>query len=252
VNRSSYRVLAIGHRGAAGVAPENTLPALHAGIVAGVHAVEFDVRRCAGGEIVLMHDADLSRTTDGEGDISKTDLTTLMTFDAGSWKGESFAGTAIPNLKEALSLCSDSGVTAVVEVKDYECEAELAAMLSDSATIAPSVVVICFDRAFLTRLARVLPEVPRYWLCDALPYSTVTENVDFLLAEALACGAAGVDLNHRVLSHSLVTALRAKHLHCWCYTVNNSDRMRELVEMNVDGITTDYPRRLLQVLGKNP
>ncbi|MEK7869563.1 MAG: glycerophosphodiester phosphodiesterase family protein, partial [Nitrospirota bacterium] len=89
------RVLSIGHRGAAGHAPENTLGAIHKGIALGVDFIEIDVRRTADGALVILHDETVNRTTNGKGRVDRLSLREIQTFSAGN-------GEIIPTLEDAL------------------------------------------------------------------------------------------------------------------------------------------------------
>src|SRR5690554_2395339 len=92
----------IGHRGAAALAPENTLAAIRAADAAGVTWVEIDVRLAADG-LAVIHDALLDRTTNGTGPVSEASLSAIASLDAGAWFGTAFAGERVPTLEVALS-----------------------------------------------------------------------------------------------------------------------------------------------------
>jgi len=96
------------HRGASHTHPENTLAAFHEALRLGAHMIEFDVRRSRDGELVLMHDRTVNRTTDGKGAVAKLTLDELRELDAGSWKGEEFAGEGVPTLDEALTMMPEN------------------------------------------------------------------------------------------------------------------------------------------------
>ena len=96
--------LILGHRGAPREAPENTLASLRRALELGVDGVEYDVRACGSGELVVFHDARLDRTTDGTGPLAGLDLRGLYGVDAGSWFGRRFEGEPVPVLDEALAL----------------------------------------------------------------------------------------------------------------------------------------------------
>jgi glycerophosphoryl diester phosphodiesterase len=106
--RPNIDPLIIGHRGDSHSAPENTIPAIKAAIEGGLDYVELDIRLTADGVPVLMHDSDVSRTTDGEGAISRKTYAEIRALDAGSWFSENFSGTSIPSLEKALSTASGS------------------------------------------------------------------------------------------------------------------------------------------------
>lgn len=96
----------VAHRGVIQEAPENTLPAIERAIALGCALVEIDLRYSADGQVVLMHDATLERTTNGTGAVSAMDLARLRLLDAGIRKGPAFAGTRVPTFREALEAAS--------------------------------------------------------------------------------------------------------------------------------------------------
>jgi len=96
------------HRGANDTHPENTLTAFSEAIRLGVHMIEFDVALSKDGQLVLMHDATVDRTTDGSGRVSDLTLDELRALDAGSWKGQEFKGERAPTLDEALAMMPEN------------------------------------------------------------------------------------------------------------------------------------------------
>lgn len=103
----------IAHRGAASVAPENTMAAFRAAVELGASAVELDVQQSLDGELVVMHDDTVERTTDGGGLVGELSLAELQALDAGSWFSAEFAGEQVPLLREVLAL----PVVPVIELK---------------------------------------------------------------------------------------------------------------------------------------
>jgi len=124
----------IAHRGASADRPENTLAAFAHAIDSGAHWFELDCRITADGEVVVIHDATLQRTTDGEGRIVDTDLATLRTLDAGSWFDEAYAGEKIPTLDEALAL-ADGRIGVYVEIKSADDDEFLINRLERAASV---------------------------------------------------------------------------------------------------------------------
>lgn len=92
------------HRGDVKHAPENTIPAIKSAVEKGVHMIEFDVRMTKDGHLVLMHDETVNRTTNGKGKVSELISEEIYKLDAGSWFSESFKGTKVPSLAEAMSV----------------------------------------------------------------------------------------------------------------------------------------------------
>ena len=118
MNMKYMRVAA--HRGFSEKYPENTMAAFRAAIEAGADEIETDVRMTADGELVLIHDDNVSRTTDGTGKVCEMTLAELKKLDAGVKKGKEFAGARIPTLRELLELCKEHpALTLDIELKEY-------------------------------------------------------------------------------------------------------------------------------------
>jgi len=101
---AAYPARACAHRGDNFCAPENTLPAFKSAIAKGAHQIEFDLRTTSDGQLVVIHDDTVDRTTDGSGAASALALEQIRKLDAGAWKGPEFAGTRIPTFAEVLAL----------------------------------------------------------------------------------------------------------------------------------------------------
>ena len=107
----------MGHRGAAGVAPENTLAGLRAAAAMGVSWIEFDVMLSGDGVPVLFHDDNLERITGRKVAMARTPFAELAKLDAGAWFGPGFSGEPIPSLEQALALAVELGLTPNIEIK---------------------------------------------------------------------------------------------------------------------------------------
>ncbi len=110
-------LLRVGHRGAKGHAPENTLSSFVIAAEMGVNVIETDVHLSKDGELVLIHDHTVQRTTDGHGYVKDMTLAELKKLDAGSWYGARFAGERIPTLDELLAWARDR-VAVAIEIKN--------------------------------------------------------------------------------------------------------------------------------------
>src|SRR5438874_10139270 len=107
----------IAHRGGSAEAPENTMAAFRHAIDIGMRYVELDVQMSRDGELVVIHDETVDRTTNGHGPAASLTFEELHRLDAGSQFGLEYAGERIPTLREVLELCTDAGVGVVVEIK---------------------------------------------------------------------------------------------------------------------------------------
>lgn len=155
------RVEVVAHRGASAEAPENTLAAFARAIELGADWLELDATRCASGEVIVIHDGTLERTTDGRGPVEARTLTELRRLDAGAWKDARFRGERIPTLAEVLALAKDrSGVYLEIKPRDDDPDPALRAAL-----LAEAGEALRRDPGLDARFARVLsasdsPDLP--------------------------------------------------------------------------------------------
>jgi glycerophosphoryl diester phosphodiesterase len=153
---SSYPFGIVCHRGAYPIAPENTLPGLECALAGGFDYFEVDLHITADGEIVVLHDNTLDRTTDGTGSVCEQNVQALRKLDAGAKFDPFFAGTRIPTLKEALDLLTRYGARAYLEFKS----APPAPVLEQvrNAGLLDRVFFWSFNRDFLVELRAMCPE----------------------------------------------------------------------------------------------
>ncbi|MCX4638396.1 glycerophosphodiester phosphodiesterase [Streptomyces sp. RPA4-5] len=214
--------LTIGHRGMMGVEPENTLRSFVRAEQEGLDVIELDLHLSKDGALVVMHDADVDRTTDGAGPIVERTLAELRELDAGR-------GERIPVFEEV--------VTAVraplqAEIKDVAAAQALAEVLR-SRDLVDRVDVISFHDEALAAIRTLLPGVR-----TALVGSRYgTDVVD----RALAVGATMLSLNIRRLTLELVERAHAAQLKVVAWTVNTHDQLRLARGLGLDGVVTDLP-----------
>ena len=216
--------LIIGHRGAAGLAPENTLPSFRKALELGVDAIELDVYSIEG-ELLVFHDDTLDRTTNGTGEIQAQSLTSLRELDAGQ-------GARIPLLEEVLDLV-DGQVLVNIELKGPDTAEPVAARLGDW----PSTrfLVSSFYHGELTRFHQLAPAVP------TAPLFSKTHARMFDIAESL--NAWSINLSRRITSSNLLAEIRRRGYRSLIYTVNDPEMARHLAADGASGIFTDYPDR---------
>ncbi|MBW7852325.1 MAG: glycerophosphodiester phosphodiesterase [Rhodospirillales bacterium] len=236
----------IGHRGAAGSAPENTLAGFRRAAALGAPWVEFDARLTADGQAVVFHDDRLERTTNGRGRLATTPVAELRRLDAGAWFGAAFAGERVPTVGEALALIAALGMGANMEIKpDPGRDGKVARAAMEAALAAwpegrEPPLVSSFSSAALVVAREVAPDWPRGLLVDRLPsdWRDITVRLD---CATLHCGHRGLDARG-------VAAVRDAGLEVLAFTVNEPDRARRLWDWGVAGVFTDFPERLLAAL----
>ncbi len=228
----------IAHRGYSRAAPENTLAAIKAvGNLAGW--TEMDVRLTSDGKLVLMHDEDIDRTTNGSGMIASHTYDSLRRLDAGSCFRKSFSSERIPTLAEAITTAKATGPRALVERKagtaaDYH-------RLFVAQKLKPDDFgVIAFDWNFLKDLSELNPD---YHL-GALGKGTLDQAV---IDKAKKSGADFISWKHSNINQSVVNRVHASGMQLYVYTVNDPATMKKFIAMGVDGITTDEPKVLSEL-----
>lgn len=236
----------IGHRGAAGLAPENTLAGFRRAAALGVAWVEFDVRLTADGACVLLHDPRLDRTTNGRGVVRETPLTALAGLDAGAWYGPDYAGERVPELVQTLGLLDGLHLGAVLELKaDPGRERELAEAVGTAIRSAWSsgpgnLLISSFSVPCLAAIRDLAPDWPRGLL--------VRRRLRDALRTADALGCVSLHAAALLLTSRAAAEVKAAGLTLVAYTVNDVRTARRLAGWGVESIISDHPDRLLKGL----
>ncbi|MFD7876505.1 glycerophosphodiester phosphodiesterase [Streptomyces sp. NPDC059766] len=214
--------LTIGHRGVMGVEPENTLRSFVAAQQAGLDVIELDLHLSKDGALVVMHDADVDRTTDGCGPIAEMTLGELRGLDAGR-------GERIPVFEEVL----DAVRTPLqAEIKDVAAARALAEVMT-RLDLLGRVEVSSFHDEAITEIARLVPGVRTALVASRYDVDIVRRAVD--------AGASTVCLNIRRLTLEIVERAREADLRIIGWVVNTQDHLRLVRALQLDGATTDYP-----------
>lgn len=221
------RVLSIGHRGAAGHAPENTLRAIQQGIALGVDFVEIDVRRTADGALVILHDETVNRTTDGKGRIERLSLQEIKALNAGN-------NETIPTLEDALkAVAGRAGLLLELKVKGM---AQQAVEAVQRVAFTDPVIYASFLHDELIQVRTFAPNAPLMALFGRLPRNPVVS--------AVRHGASHVGLRHDTATHRLVDACHRAGLLVCVYTADNPRDIQHGLSLGVDGVISNYPERI--------
>lgn len=242
-------LLLIGHRGAAGTAPENTVAAFKDARASGVDMFEVDVQLSADGVPFLFHDNTPARTTDVEevfpdraGDpITSFTWEELQQLDAGSFFGERFAGERIPHLDDAARI-GTRATGVYIEIKTPVNSPGVEQVVADALESDPQwqklvdadkVTVIGFDETSNRTFAELAPDVPLQQLSGTVPAPDVLESwTEF---------ADSVGTNYRNLTAEQAADVEAAGLDLGVYTVNAPTAVQDVIDLGVDAITSDFP-----------
>lgn len=239
LNMNTPKPIIIGHRGAAGEAPENTLASFALALEQGAQAIELDVHITKDGEIVVCHDGTLDRTTNGSGLICDHNWKDIQKLDAGSWFSQKFKGERISLLSEVFDLVP-RGTLINVEVKHaYEgrMEKELLAFLREAKRYE-DVVVSSFDHKFIQRLKRAEPEL-KVGLLYSANFIDHTAYAKLLEVEVFS-----LHPHNQFIGLDDIVLATAAGIAVYPFTVNEVSDYKRMIEAGVTGIITDYPGRL--------
>ena len=237
----------IGHRGAAALAPENTLAALRAAAAAGVAMVEFDATLTADGVPIVLHDETLDRTTNGSGALDDIPAAVIAGLDAGAWFDARFAGEPVPTLEAVLITAADLGLAVNVEIKPCPGrDAETAAaVLATTRAVWPGgrsgdrpvPLVSSFSRTALRVAADTVPDWPRGYL--------IWDRPDDWAAFADAIGATTLNISPARSTAEEMAGYLANGRPVAAFTVNDPAIAQRLWADGVGAVITDDPGLML-------
>jgi len=252
--------LILGHRGAAGVAPENTLQSFARGIADGAHMLESDVHATRDGVPVLIHDPDVDRTTEGQGAVIDFDFAQLQELDAGwTFQGETaddfpYRGQQIriPSLREAFEAFPESAFNLEIKASEKNLVSSVLELVKE------------FDREDRTLLvagedaiqAQLREEIRASAAAPALGAS-LSDIVDIVQAASESrphtTDSMAIQVPLDFAGNRLITPILIEHCHAHrvqvhVWTINDRETMRELLDLGVDGIVTDVPGVMAQLI----
>lgn len=236
--------IVIGHRGASGEAPENTLAAFALALEQGAEGIELDVQITKDGEIVVCHDLTLDRTTNGSGLICEHNWEELNSLDAGIWFSEAFTGERIPHLRQVFELVP-RGHLINVEVKHaYEGRMEKALLaFLDEMDRWEDIVISSFDHKLIHGMKQAQPNAK----VGLLYAANLIDHAAY--AKQLGVEVFSLHPYHHCINKEDVVAAEAAGLAVYPYTANDVADYKRLTAAGVTGIITDYPARLRNLLG---
>jgi glycerophosphoryl diester phosphodiesterase len=221
------KTLRIGHRGACGHGPENTLASIEQAIALGCILTEVDIRRTADGALVLLHDERVDRTTDGQGLVAEMMLEDIRKLNAGG-------GERLPTLEDALTAASGR-IGLILELKAAGLAYDACASVRAGGFEGP-IIYASFLHEELQHVRRTNPDSKTLVLFKRLPKDPC--------AEAVTLQATHVGLRVDTATEPLLHTLHTAQLTVFVYTVNRPADIARIKTFGVDGIISDFPDRL--------
>ncbi|MFO7538261.1 MAG: glycerophosphodiester phosphodiesterase [Chloroflexota bacterium] len=252
-------LIVFAHRGGGGCWPENTMLAFANAVALGVDALETDIQRSVDGHLVMIHDPFVDRVTEGSGRVADMTLAQLQRLDAGyRWTRDGLTfpfrgqGLRIPTLAELFDAFPHIWIN--VDIKQHETAVvdQFAAMI-EQYEMADRMMVGSFDEATVWRFRRVCPQVKTA--------ASLSEVARLLLLSRLGLSrwfrspATSLQIPERhgllpLVTPALVRAAQRHQIGVHVWTVDDYAAMKRLIARGVDGLMTDYPERLLRLLGR--
>lgn len=258
--RENKRLLVFAHRGGGGIFPENTLDAFEYSAKMGADVLELDVHSTADGTLVVLHDASVDRTTNGNGKISEMTLETVKKLDAGFRftpdDGKTFPfrgqGISVPTLQEVFDALPDMTFNIEPKQATPSITKPLCEMIRRH-QMTEKVIVGSFRQTAVDEFRAACPEV--------VTAATPSEASEFLamyktgISSSYSPPMQALQIPERagfinVVSKDFVAAAHKRNLQVHVWTINDPADMQRLIEAGVDGIMTDYPDKLLELLGR--
>jgi glycerophosphoryl diester phosphodiesterase len=244
--------LVVAHRGSSGSAPENTLAAFELALESGAEIIECDVRLTRDDEVIIFHDRNLDRTTNGSGPVQDKTLEELKELDAGSWFSSKFKGEAIPTLTEALQFLEGRAFLNIelkADARDYQTNVRLQNRVLETIKNARAehrIFLGSFNHRLMREIKSQHPE-----LTTAIIYKAVRDFasrpsrlVSRARADAFVCGRWW-------LRRKLLDDLQNHHIPVFVYTVNRERDVRRMKRLHVDGVITNYPEMVVKTLDRS-
>ena len=229
----------IGHRGARGLAPENTISAFEKARELGCNFIEFDVMLSSDGIPFIFHDENIKRTTNGRGLTAEY----LQSLDAGRWFSKKFKGEKIPTLNEAIQWLNTTNIRANIEIKPYPgtTDETTIALLTHLNRYWPAdkelPLISSFSLEALTLTRSISPEIPIGFLMHKWQDNWQK------IAKDLNCYS--IHLNYKIAKSARIEAIKQEGYMVYIYTINSKRKAKKLFSLGVDAIFSDYPDLLV-------
>ncbi len=238
------RPIICAHRGNSAHCPENTLAAIASAADLAAPMTEIDVRRTADGQVVLMHDETVDRTTDGSGPVSGLSLAETRGLDAGSWKGPEFAGERVPTLAETLDLCRRRDMFLCIEIKQQGIVPDVVALVREHGMVEGA-VIISFDFGTVVQLREADPAIAAGWLTADMEPS----QVDAAITRVLSHHIPVISALHTCVTPEVARRCRLRGITLYVWTIDDVGEARRYAEMGVDVIASNVPGEMIEGLG---
>ena len=250
LEKSDIKIIA--HRGGSNLAPENTMAAFQNALKLGVDMIEIDIEQTIDSYVVVIHDTKVDRTTNGKGKVDSLTYSYIKTLDAGSWYDSRFKGEKISTLEEVLQAINGKA-TVLIEIKSGD---ELYPGIEKRTVEAIQrfnahswTIVQSFNKKTVERVKILDTKIITYYLLGrnfkSYYHSLQAKNKKNEIQEFLYDGIA---VHYSLLTAASVDSVKQMGLGVFTWTVDEEDDMTKMIEYGVDGIITDSPDKLIELI----
>lgn len=240
IHSGHHSPLIIGHRGASGYCPENTMASYYKAIEIGVDFLEVDIHLSKDGVLVVHHDPTLERTTNGKGNLRDYTAAELLKLDAGSWFHSRFKNERIPLLSEVLKTFLSDDIGILIEIKHPSLYPGIEKKLAEElvkcsvGSIGKNKVMIhSFDLNSMRNFHNLLPDIPVGLL--------IKRRISDQKLKEISEFASFVNPKQTMLNQNLITRIQKRGMKVFTWTVNNKKQIKLFNQMELDGIISDFP-----------
>jgi len=224
----------IGHRGCAGLEPENTIRAFKKAIKIGVDFIEFDVRMTKDKQLVVIHDNKVDRTTNGKGYVKDFTLEEIRKLDAG--KSEK-----MPTFKEVIDLLKNQEPRMAIEIKEPETLNKILEIIQKN-KLEKRVLIVSFWHDALKKIKEINPKIETSAIIVGKPVKIVSMIKD--------ANADRISLNYVFIDKDVIDKCHKNNIRVNAWTVDDDTVIENMIKMKVDAIATNYPDKMIKWLRK--
>ena len=231
----------IAHRGFSGIAPENTLIAFRKAIELGADFIELDVIESKDGELIVMHDDSIDRTSSNQekGNVAEMTLEELKDVNVGYAEKfqDQYPEAKIPTLAEVLELAKDK-IKVCIEIKTDGIESNILETVEKYA-MQKSVIIFSFRYHVLVKIRELNPSIDILYLIDETDKNTL-DYAKLIQAKAIGIG------HYKRLEKDFIDFVHSQNIEIWQWTINDEKEMIRLMDLGLDGLITDFPNKALE------
>lgn len=233
------------HRGDSCNYPENTILAFKEALKIGVDGIELDVHKSKDNQLVVIHDEDIKRTFNGKGAIKDYTLEELKSFKCKNLKFADNDECRICTLREVIELIKYEDINLNIEAKTdqvhYDLEEDILKLINEYG-VKDKILISSFYHQTIKNFKK---------LDNNVKYATLYWNEKNIVKDAKNIGVFSINISTELANKEIVEMAHENNLKVLVYTVNSEDIMKKMIEYNVDGVFTDFPELMKNILSKN-